>query len=347
MTICLKTLVIYSFMHKISMLVIFLFIISIVSGIFAYDISGRVVGERDMLVNSEVVKEVDAQDGTVIWLGQVILVVPAGTYVSMGGKTLQYYTLTLALTSGPGFAIEVDNQTNASFHGKMSPFLVVFAPDTWSTEAMSFSSFNGSFLGVKAGQLMKWMYGDGVMFSNASPGLFKFVFSGSPFGRPPKTVSYPVTPVFGLTPVNGVTYEINGTQGGVTVDGNLIVIVQPGTYQRFSNGTVMKDYNFSLVYYSPYSISTLPFPDQYPFLVFAYAVNGQVTYNETANKPYITVILSPSRGGEMWDWGPVNNHYGYVIDPHILSGEGIDQGVVVNLNFKRPVPWVFTLPLDS
>ncbi|BBG23665.1 hypothetical protein IC006_0953 [Sulfuracidifex tepidarius] len=328
---------------KIPLVIVSLFLLSLAGGLFAYHFSTH---EPSMSVDAESVKYIHDLQGTVMWLGPMILVVPPGTYAHVGNMTLTSYEVTLMLTSGPGFALEVDNSTEGYFTGKILPFVLVFAPNTWSTVKVNYSSFDGNFTGVSTAGQVSWMYGDGIMFSNASPGLYKFVTSTKPFGEPPKTVSYPVKPAFGLTPVNGVTYEINGTKGGVTVDSNLIVVVQPGTYQRFSNGTVFKDYNFSLVYYSPYNISVIPFPDQYPFLAFAYAVNGQVTYNESSNKPYITVILSPSAGGMMWDWGMVDGHPGYVIDPHVLVGQGSDDNVVVNLNFKRPVPWIFTLTLD-
>ncbi len=44
----------------------------------------------------------------------------------------------------------------------------------------------------------------------------------------------------------------------------------------------------------------------------------------------------------MWTWGLTKSGtYGYVVHDPILIGKGI----VINLTFVRPVPWVLTLPL--
>lgn len=140
-----------------------------------------------------------------------------------------------------------------------------------------------------------------------------------------------------MTPIAAYTYQINGTQGGVVDAGNTWVVIQPGTTITTPSGS-LSDYNFSVVFYAPQNV-TAPEAGQVPSIVFAYAINGNVTFSYTASKPFITVMITPDQGANMWTW----NGKTYIFHVPILLGDG----VVINLIFVKPVPWVLTLPATT
>lgn len=74
-------------------------------------------------------------------------------------------------------------------------------------------------------------------------------------------------------------------------------------------------------------------------MAFAYAINGYVGTKDYSTQQWITIIMTPSNGAKMYTW--LAN--GYVFQDPILYG----NGVVVNLTFFRPVPWILTLPVSS
>ncbi|MGC8597763.1 MAG: hypothetical protein ACP5NY_07615 [Thermocladium sp.] len=76
-----------------------------------------------------------------------------------------------------------------------------------------------------------------------------------------------------------------------------------------------------------------------PSLVFAYAINGKVSFSYTATQPFITIIETPTTGASMWTWGEKNGEYAYLFRDPIIIGKGL----VINLTFLKPVPWVLSL----
>ncbi|MEM1630141.1 MAG: hypothetical protein QXE39_05520, partial [Saccharolobus sp.] len=140
------------------------------------------------------------------------------------------------------------------------------------------------------------------------------------------------------------SYEINGTQGGVAFAGDMIVVVQPHTKITTPSGNLTV-FNFSIVFYNPANAGTAP-NGQVPILAFAYAINGNVTFSYSAinsitglANPFITIILTPSHNVTMWTWGAK----GYIFEDQIIVG----NGVVINLTFFKPVPWILTAPQIS
>ncbi|MBP1358021.1 MAG: hypothetical protein JZD40_06005, partial [Sulfolobus sp.] len=217
--------------------------------------------------------------------------------------------------------------------------------------------FGGTFNGtVYTGGSYKfvdhWLYGDGVMVNTVffKPVIWIFEASETPVGMPPKMVSVTVPPDYGFYPVNVYTYEINGNVGGVAYGGNILVVIPPGTEVETPTGNLTV-FNFSIVYYSLMNVPS-PETNQTPILAFAYAVNGNVTFkysfiNVMTGKPQplITVIFTPDMGANMWTWGPLaiigkGSGLGYLFHDPIILG----RGVVINLTFFKPVPWVLTLP---
>jgi len=121
----------------------------------------------------------------------------------------------------------------------------------------------------------------------------------------------------------------------------MIVAIQPNTKIVTPNGN-LTIFNFSVVFYNPANGGTAP-NGQVPILAFAYAINGNVTFSYSSinsvtglANPFITVIFTPSQNVSMWTWGAK----GYIFKDPIIVG----NGVVVNLTFFKPVPWILTAP---
>ncbi|BCU69891.1 hypothetical protein [Stygiolobus caldivivus] len=332
---------------KTSILTIILLVIVVLELVVI--VSFKVNSTSNLDVTAQETKYVYPYGYAVLWLGNVICVIPPNTVAQIDGKNYTTFNVTLMLLGTKGFALSVDGHTQGVklFSKGVKPFFVVFGPTTLSVENVSYGGFNGdAFVGVNPGQLQHVLYGDGVLalLNVTSTGVWEFVTSQKPFGSPPKEVNVPVSDYGNLTPISAKSFEINGSDGGVTVDGNLIVIVQPGTLQKFPNET-LSVYNLSLVYYSPYDVPLPPIYNQYPEVVFAYAVNGIITPDEKSTKPYITLILAPSsQHGYMWDYYIINGKLQYKEDPAVLVGQKDDLSVIINLTFKRPVPWVYSIP---
>ncbi|MCY0860051.1 MAG: hypothetical protein OWQ54_06425 [Sulfolobaceae archaeon] len=333
------------------------------------------------IVNGENTTVVNANSGNgyVLQLGNMMVIIKPHTYAELAnGTLLSTYNFSLVsfsleaimppaadfsnLTPLYAFAFAVNGQitpaislvTNVS--GKLvpnAPITIVFAPDTWTSWTWFGGTFNGTvYTGGSYKFADHWLYGDGVMVNTVffKPVIWIFEAAQTPVGMPPKMVNVMVSPAYGFLPINSYTFEINGTTGGVAYGGNILVVIPPGTIVKTPSGDLTV-YNFSIVYYA---LTNVPSPEsnQTPILAFAYAVNGNTTFaysfvNEQtgANQPVITVIFTPNMGANMWTWGPQSiigkgSGYGYLFHDVIING----RGVVINLTFFKPVPWVLTLP---
>lgn len=123
-------------------------------------------------------------------------------------------------------------------------------------------------------------------------------------------------------------------EGGVITAGNIMVVIKPGTIIHTPTAN-LTNYNFSVVFYSTNGLPNSP-SGEVPFIAFAYAINGNVTFSYSASQSFITIVSTPDNNGQMWTWGPP----GYILKDPIILG----NGVMVNLTFFKPVPWIITLP---
>jgi hypothetical protein len=123
-------------------------------------------------------------------------------------------------------------------------------------------------------------------------------------------------PYYGNTPafvvVAGETVTVNAASGqSYTLQvGNMKVVVPPGTYAEFSNGTMLSTYNFSLVLMADYNIPSPPYPSGYvPIYTFAYEVNGlitpTITFVNVNGKPQgipVYIYTAPGNNWTSWTW---------------------------------------------
>ncbi|BDC19694.1 hypothetical protein [Acidianus sp. HS-5] len=318
----------------------------------------KVIGEDTVTVN--------ASQGAILQEGNIVTVIKPGTYAMLPNKSIvSVYNFSLVtfslqavmppaqdffnLTPTYAFAFAINGQISPEYslvNASGSPdaaITIVYAPDTWTSWTWFGGTFNGTaYMGGSYKFADHWIYGNGVIVNNQffKPVLWIFESSCKPVGMPPTPVSITPKEVLGLSPIADYTYEVNGETGGVVTAGNILVVVQPGTTITAPSGN-LTTFNFSIVFYAPQNV-TAPKSGQVPFLVFAYAINNCVSFHYVASKPFITVIMTPSCGANMWTWGLTKSGtYGYVLHDPILIGHGI----VINLTFVRPVPWVLTLPL--
>ncbi|WP_167828066.1 hypothetical protein [Thermoproteus tenax] len=151
-----------------------------------------------------------------------------------------------------------------------------------------------------------------------------------------------------LVPVSASSTVVNATKGATLRLGPLIVVIRPGTYALVGNST-LATYNFSLVIYNLKGVGLAP-DGGMPVYAFAFAVNGQVspsiTFVDASGKPrqIITLAYIPSTWTS-WTWlgyrqlsngTLVGGRYVFVDQWYNVGG-----GVQVNLQFVKPVPWVF------
>ncbi len=317
----------------------------------------KVIGEDTVTVN--------ASQGAILQEGNIVTIIKPGTYAMLpNGSKVSIYNFSLVtfslqavmppaqdffnLTPTYAFAFAINGQISPEYslvNASGSPdaaITIVYAPDTWTSWTWFGGTFNGTaYIGGSYKFADHWIYGNGVIVNNEffKPVLWIFESSCKPVGIPPTPVSITPKEVFGLSPIADYTYEVNGETGGVVTAGNILVVIQPGTTITTPSGN-LTTFNFSVVFYAPQNV-TAPMPGQVPFLVFAYAINNCVSFKYVASKPFITVITTPSCGANMWTWGMKSGMYTYVLHDPIVIGKGI----VVNLTFVRPVPWVLTLPL--
>jgi len=316
----------------------------------------NVIGERTITVNASM--------GAVVELGNIIAVIRPGTYAELPNGTLEsmynfslidlgmeaVYSPTPGLTPLYAFAFAINGKITPQYSlvnsmKQPSPVItLVFAPSTWTSWTWFGGSFNGStYVGGSYKFPDQWIYGSHVMVNNKffKPVIWIFEASQSPLGEAPQMIQLPASPVFGLTPISDYTFAVNGTTGGVLEAGNIITVIQPGTYINTTT-SLLKNYNFSIVFYAPQNV-TSPAPGQVSSLVFAYAINGKVSFSYTATQPFITIIETPTTGVSMWTWGEKNGIFTYLFRDPLIIGKGI----VINLTFVKPVPWVLSLGYGS
>jgi Uncharacterized protein involved in exopolysaccharide biosynthesis len=313
------------------------------------------------IVNGIQTVQVNASKGAVLQVGNLIAIVKPGTYAQIGSTMESVYNFSLVTFSMEGvsypgeqpyltplfaYAFEVNGQitpaislVNASGAPDGVITVVMGAPATWTSWTWFGGNFNGT---VYTGGAYKfpdsslWVYGPNVMVNLVffKPVIWIFESAPQAIGHVPTQVNIKFGQAFNLTPIAAYTYTINGTTGGVVAAGDTWVVVQPHTIIQTPTANLTV-FNFSVVFYAPQNV-TAPSQGQVPSIVFAYAVNGNVTFSDTASKPFITVMVTPDQGANMWTW----NGKTYIFHVPILLGNGI----IINLIFVKPVPWVVTLP---
>jgi len=167
-------------------------------------------------------------------------------------------------------------------------------------------------------------------------------------------------PYYGNTPafvvVAGETVTVNAASGqSYTLQvGNMKVVVPPGTYAEFSNGTMLSTYNFSLVLMADYNIPPPPYPSGYvPIYTFAYEVNGlitpTITFVNVNGKPQgipVYIYTAPGNNWTSWTWlGGTFNGTVYIGGKYAFMDHWtyFSNGTMVTA-FIKPVPWVLESP---
>lgn len=319
----------------------------------------KVIDEQTVTVSSS--------QGAIIRVGPITTIVTPGTYAELSSDNiLSMYNFSLILlnvksvppppgyynnlTPAYAFAFAINGQITPSYslvNSNKTPnptITIVQAPDTWTSWTWFGGTFNGTvYTGGTYKFPNKWIYGNNLMVNTQfyKPVIWILEASSYPQGISPTPSNVVTSTAYGLTPINIYSVSINSQYGGVIVAGNIITIVQPGTIINTPTRKI-NNYNFSIVFYNPLNV-TPPSADQTPFLAFAYAIDGNVTFSYTASKPFITIILTPSQNAEMWTWGSKSGRYTYLFKDPILIGNGI----VINLTFVKPVPWILTLPTST
>jgi hypothetical protein len=156
-------------------------------------------------------------------------------------------------------------------------------------------------------------------------------------------------PTPALAPISSSTVSVNAAEGATVRAGPIIAVIRPGTYAMVGNKT-LSNYNFSIVLYSVYGLGASP-DGGWPVYAFAFAVNGMVspavTFVDSMGKPrpIITIAYMPDNWSS-WTWlgykalsngTLVGGRYAFVDKWYYVGG-----GAFVNIQFVKPVPWVFT-----
>jgi hypothetical protein len=316
------------------------------------------------LANGEQTVNVNATKGAVLQVGNIIVILPPGTYAKnlATNQTLAVYNFSLITFSNLGvfsppnttltplytFAFAINGHIAPTWelvdsNGKPRPAITIImeAPTTWTSWTWFGGTFNGTaYVGGSYKFADKWIYGNGFMVNLAfvRPVLWVILSSQTPLSQGPQLSTVKLGNAYGLSPISAETIEVNSQQGAAFMYGNIMVVIPPGDNVSTTVG-VLNNYNFSVVLYDPLNVSSAPSGAQ-PFEVFAYAVNGVVNFNINFSKPLITVMLAPNNNAQMWTWGPVSGGYGYKFQDPILTAPGL----VINLTFKKPVPWVLAYP---
>ena len=316
------------------------------------------------LVNGEQTVTVNATVGTVLQVGNIIVILKPGTYAKnlMSNQIYSIYNFSLVtfrnygLFSPPNTSLVPIYTFAFAINGQISPMwelvgptgspqpaitIVMGAPDTWTSWTWFGGTFNGTaYVGGSYKFADKWIYGNGFMVNLqfVKPVLWVIMSSQTPVGKEPTVINMNLGNAYGLSPLSGGTITVNSQSGAAFMYGNILVVIPPGDNVSTSVG-ILNVYNFSIVLYDPLNVSSAPNGAQ-PFEVFAYAVNGIVSFNVNFTEPLITVIIAPGTNAQMWTWGLVNGGYGYKFQDPILKS----SNVIVNLTFKKPVPWVLAYP---
>ncbi|BCU68698.1 hypothetical protein HS7_21350 [Sulfolobales archaeon HS-7] len=268
----------------------------------------------------------------------LVLFAVQGVFSPPGTNLIPMYAFGFAVNGQITPAISLVNASNTS--QPMAPTTLVQAPNTWTTWTWFGGEFNGTvYTGGGYKFADHWIYGNSDMMANVvffKPVIWIFEASQMPLGMPSPQVSITPTTVYGLTPISSYAVQVNASQGALLTLGPITVVIPPGTTAT-ENGMTMTTYNFSIILYNESNVPS-PASGQQAYLVFAYAVNNQVTPSIVLSKPLVTIIISPNEGPQMWTW--LNK---YVFHDPIIS----EDGYVINLTFFRPVPWVLTLPVQG
>lgn len=316
------------------------------------------------LVNGEQTVNVSATKGAVLQVGNIIVILPPGTYAKnlATDQTLAVYNFSLITFSDLGvfsppnttltplytFAFAINGHIAPTWelvdsNGKPRPAITIImgAPTTWTSWTWFGGTFNGTaYVGGSYKFADKWIYGNGFVanLDFVRPALWVILSSQTPLSHGPHLSTVKLGNAYGLSPISVGTIEVNSRQGAAFMYGNILVVIPPGDNVSTTVG-VLNNYNFSIVLYDPLNVSSAPSGAQ-PFEVFGYAVNGIVSFDVNFSEPLITVMLAPGDNAQMWTWGPVSGGYGYKLQDPILTAPGL----VINLSFEKPVPWVLAYP---
>jgi len=318
---------------------------------------------------------VEATKGATVRAGPIIVVIRPGTYAKIGDQMLLRYNFSLVIYNVRNLAVAPDGGVPVyafafAVNGLVSPSVtfvdavgrpkpvitIVYAPRNWSSWTwLGYKTLeNGTLLGGGYAFVNKWHYlGGGVLVNIQFVKPVPWVFTAGPYdNRPEFTVYKPpkLGVASGLVPVEVAETVVNGTAGGAVRVGNVIAVIPPGTY--LSDGQKRYErYSFALIYYATQSLSGVN--GTAPLGAYAFASNGEVSAKYTfvnatgAPSPIVTVAVLPTTT-TTWTWlppGPVPQTSPIVNGTYRFPNEWLyGDGYIVNVQFVKPVPWIFLGP---
>ncbi len=297
----------------------------------------------------------------------LLVVVPPGTYVKIRESTLRVFNLTVVLYPPPAtpppdnstpvlaFAYFVDGYSGAEAQfvddkGRPKPLITVAeVPNMWSSWA--YAGYTTEGLAIRGGRYVfknRWIDAGGyqvnLQFVRPIAWIFTSTDSKNPAlqrvedlrGQPP-----------GLVPISAVTLEVNNETGGAAALGNLIAVVQPGTYLK-TGDRLLSRFNFTLVYLLASNITGVR--SLTPLSAFAFAFNGRIdpalslVNRDGEPMPVVTIAHLPPHVTS-WTWipaSPASYKDTLRAGSYRFPNAWITAGrYSVNLQFFRPVVWVF------
>jgi len=298
----------------------------------------------------------------------LLVVVPPGTYVKIGNSTLQVFNLTVVLYPPPAapppdgsapvlaFAYFVNGYSGAAAQfvdgkGRPKPLITVAeVPNLWTTWAYAGYNTTESFA-IRGGRYVfenRWLDAGGYQLNLQFVRPIAWVFTKTDAENPaPRRVEVLRGQPPGLVPVSAATVEVSNETGGAAALGNLIAVVQPGTYLKIGN-ELRSRFNFTLVYQLASNITAVR--SLTPLSAFAFAFNGRIdpalslVNRDGEPMPVVTIALLPPHVTS-WMWIPASpaSYRDTLRDgSYRFPNTWITAGRYrVNLQFFRPVVWVF------
>ncbi|MBP1450145.1 MAG: hypothetical protein JZD41_09185 [Thermoproteus sp.] len=322
---------------------------------------------------------VNATAGATVRDGPIIVVIRPGTYAMVGNTTLSAYNFSIVLYRvvgvGPApdggvptyaFAFAVNGRvspavTLVDLAGKPKPVITLaYMPNNWGSWTwLGYAQApNGTLVGGRYAFVNTWHYLKGaavnVQFVKPVPWIFTAYSTSAQPQYSARSPSINATGLTGLIPVEVATATIDGASGSAVEAGNIIAVVPPGTYLQAPNGTIYKSYEFGLVYYAVQGVQGVG--GMAPLVAYAFAANGVVspgyTFVDSSGKPapVVTIAVLPE-GTTSWTWLPPSPSSAtsplaqgsYKFPNTWIQG----YGYIVNVQFVKPVPWIFLGPPPS
>ncbi|MEM0484430.1 MAG: cupredoxin domain-containing protein [Pyrobaculum sp.] len=305
--------------------------------------------------------------GGALYAPPLLIIIPPGTYVKINNTVYKAYNFTAAIYPPPSipppdsstpvftFAYFVNGYSgaNALFideGGRPKPLITVAtAPRTWTSWAYVGYSYysNLTISGGRYAFKNKWVEASGRIVNLQFVRPIAWVFTTGELAASGQRTEILRGVGPGLVPISAATVYITNETGGAAALGNLLVIIQPGTYLK-QGDMLLSQFNFTLVYYAAVNITGVK--SALPISAFSFAFNGRIdpalslVNKDGRPMPAITVALIPPEVTS-WTWTPqAPARYDEVLrgGTYRFPNNWIRAGpYAINLQFFRPVVWVF------